>query len=420
MASLAALGVEPETVMVSAVVDAASGGHAEIIKLLAPVSNISAYGHLALRLAAHQGHLSCAQLLLPPLGSTISEAESLQFSAALASAACNGHLECLHAILPFADPSFDNNAPISYAAEHGHAECVLALLPLVGSPEDTSRALCAAVSNQRSACVDLLAPSATLAAFNQAASIAVQSESASAVAGLLAARRRGQGSALLDSQPLSLAALLGNVDVIELIIPISDPKALDSIALRNAAENGRVECVKILLPHSDPLAQNSAALGEAISAGHVECARLLLPFSNVEDLPIEVFERAILWDYSDALSEAILAMSDKGLSLPLGRLVATAIEEGSLKCLNLLLLGLPCSPFSSNASAQPPLDDANFDASNRFSLGAMMEFLDKAKSLPARSPDMEAMLTALVERLVLGEAPRSVANAPKHARPRAL
>jgi ankyrin repeat protein len=49
-----------------------------------------------------------------------------------------------------------------------------------------------------------------------------------------------------------LAATKGHLEIVKLLIPVSDPKAGGSYALRLAAENGHLEIVKLLIPVSDP------------------------------------------------------------------------------------------------------------------------------------------------------------------------
>ena len=374
VASLAAVGVPPDTMIVSAIIDAASNGRPEVLKLLAPVSNISIHGHEVMRLAARHGHLAC-----------------------------------LNAILPFADPSHDNNAAISVAAEHGHAECVCALLPFFKPSDDNFRPLVMALSNEHPACVKLLAPLTTRTSFTRAVSVAVGNGDADTVAALLAAGLLGHDKLPLGIEPLGLAALFGHAKIIELLIPVCDPKKGNSLALKQAAEGGIAECVKLLIPHSDPLAGKSAALAQAIGSGRVECARLLLPVSNVDDIGIDALERAVTADYPDPLSEAIHAMSDKGRSLPLARLVSLAIKQGSVKCLSLLLFGLPCSPFGSTIADRAQADPSTADAPGSFGLRGMMYFLEKAREIRHPIPDIETMLAALVERLVLEESPTPAA-----------
>lgn len=45
----------------------------------------------------------------------------------------------------------------------------------------------------------------------------------------------------------------GHIEIVKLLIPFSDVKAIDSIALKWALRSdiGNIECVKLLIPHSD-------------------------------------------------------------------------------------------------------------------------------------------------------------------------
>ena len=54
------------------------------------------------------------------------------------------------------------------------------------------------------------------------------------------------------SSALEWAAKNGHKEIVELLIPVSDPKAYDSCALRWAAEKGHKEIVELLIPVSDP------------------------------------------------------------------------------------------------------------------------------------------------------------------------
>lgn len=86
-----------------------------------------------------------------------------------------------------------------------------------------------------------------------------------------------------NSQLLIEAAQNGNIEEVDRLIPLSDPKARDSLALRWAAGNGHVECVKLLIPVSDPKSCKSYALQMAAAMGHVQCVRLLIPVSRPKD-----------------------------------------------------------------------------------------------------------------------------------------
>lgn len=85
-----------------------------------------------------------------------------------------------------------------------------------------------------------------------------------------------------DSAALRSASRHGHHECVKLLIPLSDPCARDSEALRWAAANGYVESVALLIPSSDPKALNSRALRAAAGSGRAESVRLLIPVSDPE------------------------------------------------------------------------------------------------------------------------------------------
>ena len=83
-----------------------------------------------------------------------------------------------------------------------------------------------------------------------------------------------------ESEALREAADMGHKEIVELLIPVSDPKVNESEALRWAADRGHKECVELLLPLSDPMAIDSWALRVAARNGHREMVELLIPVSD--------------------------------------------------------------------------------------------------------------------------------------------
>lgn len=73
---------------------------------------------------------------------------------------------------------------------------------------------------------------------------------------------------LTHHQELIEAALHGDAQRLEELIPISNPKAHASEALQLAAEGGFVECVRRLIPVSDPTAAGNNPLFGAALFGH--------------------------------------------------------------------------------------------------------------------------------------------------------
>lgn len=78
-----------------------------------------------------------------------------------------------------------------------------------------------------------------------------------------------------NNHALRWAAANGYVDIVKLLIPISNPNANNNEALKSAMENGHVEVVKLLIPVSDVKTKNNTALKWAIEEGHEEVVKLL-------------------------------------------------------------------------------------------------------------------------------------------------
>ncbi len=97
-------------------------------------------------------------------------------------------------------------------------------------------------------------------------------------------------SALDINSSLFMAANAGYKEVVEMLIPVSDPRRRNSEALIRASENGHKEIVEMLIPVSDPMASNSEALRLAASAGHKEVVELLIPVSDYNQV-FQSFER---------------------------------------------------------------------------------------------------------------------------------
>lgn len=84
------------------------------------------------------------------------------------------------------------------------------------------------------------------------------------------------------SYTLRRAATLGYIDIVEFLIPFSDPKAQHSEALSRAAMYGHTDIVRLLLPVSDPTANGCQALKLAAKYGNVDIIKLLLPVSDYQ------------------------------------------------------------------------------------------------------------------------------------------
>lgn len=82
-----------------------------------------------------------------------------------------------------------------------------------------------------------------------------------------------------NNQSLVLSSMVGNIENVKRLIPISDPKSGSAWALMAAAENGHTEIVKLLIPLSKPWDEDygMSPLARAAWNGHTECVKILLP-----------------------------------------------------------------------------------------------------------------------------------------------
>lgn len=74
----------------------------------------------------------------------------------------------------------------------------------------------------------------------------------------------------------------GDLDDVQRLLPLSDPKARGSEALSLAAANGHTECVKLLIPVSNPNDRYSLALQYAVMHKHIDIIKLLIPVSHYQ------------------------------------------------------------------------------------------------------------------------------------------
>lgn len=170
-------------------------------------------------------------------------------------AAKNGDVEQLQQLMAHIEPGTKTtDRAIRWALRNGHTQCVKMLAPI---------------------CLHLAGPSAS--------------------------------NVLLTLTPLMLAAEMGNVECLEFLLPLSNPRDHDSQALWRAGENGHVDCLNILLPLCCPTTYNFA-LWKTIESGHVVCVQMLL----------------------DAIEQVDGVMLN-------GELLAWAVRCEQMECLRLLL-----------------------------------------------------------------------------------
>ncbi len=149
---------------------------------------------------------------------------------------------------------------------------------------------------------------------------------------LLSQRKVGKAAC---SSLLQLAAESGHLEIVRLLLPLSEPKANNSLALCHAARCGHLEVVKLLLPVSDPLAANSLALYCAATKGDLEVVRALLPSSSVYAKDFLVLRTASARGHLEIVR--LLLQVAHPVNSQVSHSLQHAVEIGHLEIVKLLL-----------------------------------------------------------------------------------
>lgn len=136
-----------------------------------------------------------------------------------------------------------------------------------------------------------------------------------------------------DKKALTLAAMLGYFDIVQLLIPVSDPKANNSEALRFAAEFGHAAVVEVLIPVSDPKAADSQAFMKAVHNGHQKCIDLLISVSDPQVNNNEILVFAARTGQTSLLKQLIPVCDPTKTNYAL----AWAARNGHIECIKLLI-----------------------------------------------------------------------------------
>lgn len=104
-----------------------------------------------------------------------------------------------------------------------------------------------------------------------------------------------------NSRALLKAAENGQLECLQLLLPVSDPMVDEGEPLRVAAREGHTQCVAALLPVVDPMVDESIALRTAAKHDHTDCVRLLIPVSN----PHDCSSLALVWGVLNRNQEII-------------------------------------------------------------------------------------------------------------------
>jgi hypothetical protein len=109
-------------------------------------------------------------------------------------------------------------------------------------------------------------------------------------------RNRGALRELIRIAPIPRAmiwaAFRGDIQSLNIVMPLFDPASNDSQALCAAVESGSLECCARLLPFSNPLARKSSAFRVAAALGHLDIVRMLASFSGHADFDSDALRSA--------------------------------------------------------------------------------------------------------------------------------
>lgn len=134
------------------------------------------------------------------------------------------------------------------------------------------------------------------------------------------------------SNPLITAVRKGNAQRLRRILDApARTGAVPGPALALAAELGRVDLLRMLVPHCDREVLGKA-LGWSASHGHTECVRVLLPKASAADRAQGLYAAA-MFNHVASLSVLMEKSARRHCSIALSH----AAEFGNLECMRLLL-----------------------------------------------------------------------------------
>lgn len=145
-----------------------------------------------------------------------------------------------------------------------------------------------------------------------------------------------------NSWVLISAAANGDADVLQVLLPFSDPKTANSLALRLALSGNHWTCVTLLKDVSHSCIGCSAALSNAVKKNDVEAFERLLPFARVDQHNTQALIHAAQLNYAHFIAPLIFISEPK---LYNSTALLRAVENGHIECATLLL---PYSDVTAN------------------------------------------------------------------------
>lgn len=217
----------------SALIWASTNGHAEVLKELIEVSDITRGDIFAtlLRNAEVYEHAECLEVLLPHI--PVVYPNGFDYLALFISAATNETDACLKVLLPYVDPKAGRSAALKRAVEGKHAACIEFLIPLSDTADiDATEQLLEAVETQTMHCIKVLLP------------LCRNLHQTNVLTEVLRHHKRPE-------------------EILEMVAPFCDPSYNDSEALFFAVKNEMTQSVAVLARVCDVSAANSRALALA-------------------------------------------------------------------------------------------------------------------------------------------------------------
>lgn len=249
-----ALAVPPQSLIQALQWAAWQGDAAEVARLLPALpatttADLTAL-HLAMEWAAKNGHVHVVDKFVVVGGF------KQPYTRALRKAADQGHVNVVRFLIPFSTPNRDAALALHDAARAGQLEMVALLMTFANDQDYILHALASAASTGQTAVVAQL------------------------ISGL------PPPALVRDSRALRLAAQNGHLEVVKLLLPVSNPEDLGNegiSALALAAAAGHEKVVHHLLSTVDPKAHGSQALARAAMNAQLNMVKLLAPISDLRD-----------------------------------------------------------------------------------------------------------------------------------------
>lgn len=165
---------------------------------------------------------------------------------ALVEADKNGHTTCVKALLSMCKNERENQRALLHAFRNGHTQCVELLLPYYPGVEEDHWLLMDAVNKGQVDMVRILTQVSQQKTINGALVAAAINGHCKCAEELVAKASRSA-----KSEALGRAAFEGHLQLVELLIPVSDPQSNDSKALKHAVMGKHPQCIEALLDVSN-------------------------------------------------------------------------------------------------------------------------------------------------------------------------